>query len=576
LKDRRTVDSEEEKVRLLRAAIAIIVGSAALHLHAEERPLLKFDKYHTLNEIGAYLRAVTTRHSKLSRLVEIGRSRGGLPIFAVEIHNPDTGPINEKPAFYVDGNIHGGEVLAGEAALHFIDHLLSSYGRDQRITTLLDYHTFYVVPIVNPDGRAISADSSSRENHRWNIRPTDLDGDGWVDEDPPDDLDRDGRILRMRALDPEGQWKISPDDDRLMLRRGEDEKAGTFYRVMTEGLDNDGDGELNEDRVGGVDLNRNFPANWSAKQFASGPFPLSEPESWALANYITSRPNIAAIHTYHTSGGLILRFPTLFGQDWDYPQSDLDDYNAIAVEGAEITGYANYANDKQAIVDLMHPGHGVFNDWGSKIFGVLAITTELWKHGEGSFRDPDYQKKLLKWNEEALEGKGFVTWYPFDHPQLGRIELGGWDTFSISSPPEPMIAGEVERNTQWILTFAEKLPRMEILEVAARPEPGGMVVEIEATVANVGWMPTATAYAAEILETAEPVRVLLALTNAERVEGLPDIELGVLPGAREQGPVRKTSRWRVRLVDASRAASAEVVVVSEKAGTVREQVDLKR
>jgi hypothetical protein len=80
---------------------------------------------------------------------------------------------------------------------------------------------------------------------------------------------------------------------------------------MTEGLDNDGDGWFNEDRVGGVDLNRNFPANWSAKQFASGPFPLSEPETWALANYITSRPNIAAIHTYHTSGGLILRFPTL-------------------------------------------------------------------------------------------------------------------------------------------------------------------------------------------------------------------------------------------------------------------------
>jgi len=432
------------------------------------------------------------------------------------------------------------------------------------------------VPIVNPDGRAISVDSPSRENHRWNIRPTDLDGDGLVDEDPPDDLDRDGRILRMRLADPEGEWKISPDDDRLMLRRGEGEKTGTFYRVMTEGIDNDGDGEFNEDRVGGVDLNRNFPANWSAKQLASGPFPLSEPESWALANYITSRPNIAAIHTYHTSGGLILRFPTLYGQDWDYPQTDLDDYNAIAVAGVEITGYANYAADKQAIVDLMHPGHGVFNDWGSKIFGVLAITTELWKHGEGSFRDPDYQDKLLKWNDEVLEGKGFVAWYPFDHPQLGKVELGGWDTFSISSPPEPMIAGEVERNTRWILTFAEKLPRMEILEVAARPKPGGTAVEIEATVANMGWMPTATAYATDILETAKPVRIFVSLTNAELVDGSPGIELGVLPGAREQGPIRKTSRWRVRIIDPSRAAGAEITVVSEKAGTVRTQVDLKR
>ena len=120
-------------MRFLGAAIVGILGCAT-HLQAEERPLLEFDKYHTLNEISTYLKAVTTRHSKLSRWVEIGRSRGGLPIFAVEIHNPDTGPIHEKPAFYVDGNIHGGEVLAGEAALHFIDHLLGSYGREGRIT----------------------------------------------------------------------------------------------------------------------------------------------------------------------------------------------------------------------------------------------------------------------------------------------------------------------------------------------------------------------------------------------------------------------------------------------------------
>jgi hypothetical protein len=467
--------------------------------------------------------------------------------------------------------------LAGEAALHFIHHLLTRYGLDTRITTLVDRHAFYIVPIVNPDGRAISVDSPSRENHRWNTRPTDLDGDGWVDEDPPDDLDRDGRILRMRVPDPEGRWKISPDDARLMLRREEGETGGTYYKVESEGLDNDGDGLINEDRVGGVDLNRNFPANWSAKQLASGPFPLSEPESWALTNYITSRPNIAAIHTYHTSGGLILRFPTLFDQDWDYPQADIEDYNTLAAEGAAITGYANYAYDKQAIVDLMHPGHGVFNDWGSKIFGVTAITTELWKHGEGGFRDPDYQKKLMKWNDELLEGKGFVDWYPFNHPVLGKVELGGWTTFAISSPPESMIADEVERITRWTLTFAEKLPRVVILETRAHQDPGTTGrVRIEATVANVGWMPTATAYAAEMIETAKPVKVELSLENADLVEGLSEHDLGVLPGARDDGPERKHVEWQVRIVDPSQPAGAKVTVISVKAGTVSEYVDLSR
>jgi murein tripeptide amidase MpaA len=563
-----------------------IVGSLLLlwclfagstHSRAAERPLITFDKYHTLNEIHAYLKRVTERYSHLTRLVEIGKSRGGVPIMAVEICNPDTGRAELKPGFYLDGNIHGGEVVGGEAALHFIQHLLTLYGRASDITTLVDRHAFYVVPIANPDGRAISVDSASQENHRWNIRPTDLDGDGWVDEDPPDDLDRDGRLLRMRVPDPEGQWKISPDDARLMLRREKGETGGTYYQVMSEGLDNDGDGLFNEDRVGGVDLNRNFPANWSSTQFASGPFPLSEPESWALANYITSRPNIAAIHTYHTSGGLILRFPTMFDQDWGYPEADIKDYDTIATEGAAITGYANFANEKQAIVDLMHPGHGVFNDWASKVFGVTAITTELWKHGEGGFRDPDYQEKLMKWNDELLEGKGFVDWYPFDHPQLGKVELGGWDTFAISSPPESMIADEVERITRWTLTFAERLPRVTLLETGANPDPGATgTMRIKATVANVGWMPTATAYAAEMIETAKPVKVELTLENAELVEGSSEHDLGVLPGAREVGPERKNVEWHVKIVDSSQPARAKVTVISEKAGTVSKHIDLSQ
>jgi hypothetical protein len=220
----------------------------------------------------------------------------------------------------------------------------------------------------------------------------------------------------------------------------------------------------------------------------------------------------------------------------------------------------------------MHPGHGVFNDWGSKIFGVTAMTTEMWKHGEVGLRDPDYQKNLLAWNDEVLEGRGFVDWYPFEHPQFGKVELGGWNTFSISGPPESMIAEEVERNTQWVLTFAEKLPRMDILEVTARRD--GDLIHVEATVANVGWMPTATAYAAEVLEIAKPVQAFLALENAELVDGEMETELGVLPGARGEGPERKTLRWKVRVMDPSQPAGAKVTVVSEKAGTARKQVVL--
>jgi len=577
---------------------------------APQAPLIAFDHYHRVEEIEAYLEAAADRYSTLVTLHQIGESRGGRRLLAVDINNPATGAAEEKPGFYVDGNIHGGELLGGEGALHFIDTLLSGYGSDPMITAIVDTTAIYVVPNVNPDGRAISVDTA--ENHRWNIRPFDEDGDGLVDEDPPEDVDGDGRILDIRVQDPRGPWKVSPDDPRAMVRRGRGDREGPFYQMISEGIDNDGDGEFNEDRIGGVDLNRNFPANWSGAQFGSGPFPLSEPETWALVNYITARPNIAAIHTYHTSGGLILRFPTLADQDWDFPAADLEDYRLIAADGVEATGYANYADEKQSIVDLMSPGHGVFNDWASKEFGVLAITTEMWRNGFG--QGPAAR---FRWNDEVLGGAGFVDWKPLENRELLEVarqllestgglggpggerggagiqqvsqiiaEIGGWDRFSVSNPPEHMIAAELERNTRWVMTFAQKLPRVQIVEATAQPVGGDDVLfAIQASIANIGWMPTSTAYASEVLGIAEPVVVEITLTNATMPADIPgrsqggqtfsSRSLGVLPGARENRPARMNQMfWNAEIVDPSRPASALIVVRSQKGGVARRRLEL--
>ena len=621
---------------LVVAAMVLIVASpsASAPDGGSRQALISFDHYHTIAEIEAYLQAVTSRHDELVTLLEIGESRGGRTIWAVEINNPATGPAEEKPGFYLDGNIHGGELLGGEGAVHFVETLLASYGSDPRITEMVDSTAFYVVPVVNPDGRAISVDTP--ENHRWNIRPVDGDGDGRLDEDPPEDVDGDGHILQIRVQHPRGQFKISPDDPRAMVRRGRDDRQGPFYQVYPEGIDNDDDGRLNEDRVGGVDLNRNFPANWSPAQFASGPFPLSEPETWALVEYITSRPNIAAIHTYHTSGGLILRFPTLADQDWDFPPTDLEDYKLIAEDGVAITGYRNYAYEKQPIVDLMNPGHGVFNDWGSKEFGVYAITTEMWSNrfGEGPMA-------RYRWNDEVLGGAGFIDWKPLENELLletvrallppapagrrergggrpgggggpgargGRApgggaeagaggdasqdnqivaEIGGWDRFSTSNPPEHLIAAELERNTGWVLTFAEKVPRVAIVEATALPVVGvDGLFALQASVANVGWMPTATAHAIEVLGIAEPVVVEISLTNAVLPAAVPGRSqggqtfaretLGNLSGARPDRPAKLNQLfWNAEVVDASQPASAEIVVRSQKAGVARVTLELK-
>jgi len=528
---------------------------------------LRFDHYHDEAEIEAFLRRITARTPGLTKLVEYGRSREGRPLLAVEINNPATGPAAEKPAFYSDGNIHGGEVLGGEGMLYLLQKIVAGYRDDRTLRKLVDTRAFYLVPVVNPDGREISV--STPENHRWNVRPMDEDGDGRMDEDPPEDLDGDGLILRMRVKDPRGKWKVSAEDPRLMVPRAKGETEGTFYRVFSEGLDNDGDGRFNEDIRGGVDLNRNFPSNWSPGQFASGPYPLSEPETRALIEYITSRPNIAAIHTFHTSGGMILRFPTLADQDWEFPAADVADYDAIAGAGVAITLYDNYARDKKSIVDLMHPGHGVFNDWGSKVFGVLAMTTEMWKHPLSGIKE-------LQWNDEVLKGKGFVAWHAFRHPQLGPVELGGWDRWSTASPPPRLMEPELERNARWVLTFAARLPRLVLRRArATRVEGKAGLFDLDAVAANEGWMATATRQAADVLKTARPVTARMELSGASLVEGRKTVSLGILPGARAGRPAREIPlHWRVRLDDPDQPGRAVVVAVSEKGGTQRAFLEL--
>ena len=554
---------------------ALLINSGAWSLQCEAqsderpgKPLIVFDHYHSLEEITTYLKAVAAKYDNLATLVEVGRSRAHRTIYAIEITNSATGPAHEKPGFYLDGNIHGGEVLSGEGALYIIDLLLERYESDETIRSLVDTSVFYIVPIVNPDGREISI--ATPENHRWNIRPVDEDGDGKFDEDPPEDLDNDGRILQMIIEDSDGDWEKSEEDPRILARRNKQDSGGIYYRRLSEGIDNDGDGHFNEDRVGGVDVNRNFPSNWHPGQYASGPYPLSEPESHALAEYITSRSNIAAIHTFHTSGGLILRFPTLADQNWDFPETDLKDYDVIARRGKEITGYDNYTFSKKAIVDLMNPGHGVFNDWASNVFGVLAMTTEMWKHPFGR------GLSLLEWNDRVLGGKGFINWYPFEHPQLGPVELGGWDRWSLSNPPESMIAEELRRNAQWVLSFAERLPRISITDVQAKPvtgQPG--FFEVNAHVANLGWMATSTEYAAKVLKITKPVTARVTLVNAELVESADVIKLGVLPGRRENNQKEVFPiQWRVKIVNPNEPAFANITVTSAKAGVVRHRIDL--
>ena len=177
-----------------------------------------WNRYYTAGETEQILREFHELYPELTELYPIGESFRGRTLWVIEVTAEITGPALEKPALYLDGGIHAGELTASQVALHALGHLLNRYGWDPEVTDLLERYAFYIRPKFNPDGSdlALIQDQLLRST----VRPWDEDEDGTADEDPPEDLDGDGWITNIRIPDPGGDWYAHPRDGRVMVRLG--------------------------------------------------------------------------------------------------------------------------------------------------------------------------------------------------------------------------------------------------------------------------------------------------------------------------------------------------------------------
>ena len=220
---------------------------------------LTFDHLYPYAELTDALHGLAAQHPDILDLTNIGQSHEGRDIWLATITNRATGPHDEKPALFVEANIHATEITASTAALHLVHHLVTRHGTDGAVTRAVDTRCFYVVPRLNPDGVEMAlADPPTFLRSSTRIYPRPDQQPGLVEQD----VDGDGRVLTMRIPDPNGSWKIPPDDARLLVPRALDEdEPGDYFRLLPEGVVHDYDGELvpiaPEHR--GLDLNRNFP-----------------------------------------------------------------------------------------------------------------------------------------------------------------------------------------------------------------------------------------------------------------------------------------------------------------------------
>ncbi len=453
----------------------------------------RFETFPRHAELGELLRSYAAARPGLFELRELGRSHEGREIWLVVATNTATGSDRDKPAFWVDGNIHAAELTGCTAVLYWLHVLATGYGSDPRITTLLDTRCVYLCPRLNPDGAELAL--ADRPRHiRSSTRPYPFD-EPVVDGLSVEDVDGDGRILTMRIADPHGGWKPHPEQPRLLVPREPGDLDGPFYRVLPEGRLSHWDGvtlRVNRDREG-LDLNRNFPANWRQEfeQVGAGPFPTSEPEVRAMVQFVVDHPNIGGALSFHTHSGVILR-PMGGESDEQMIPEDLWLFKRLSRLGERLTGYpavSIYHDFKY------HPNEVISGtqDWFYEHLGALFWTVELWApNREAGITDYDWigwyrehpiedDLKLLAWSDEHCEGRAHVDWYPYEHPQLGPVEIGGWDRMNYwRNPPPALREREVARFPQWLTTLALSLPKLELLSAAAarvEASPGSGAVQ---------------------------------------------------------------------------------------------------
>src|SRR5271157_2617174 len=555
-------------------------------------PRPRFNKFYRFDELTKLLKAYVKEYPKLFKLESIGKSYEGRDVWLITATNFKTGADADKAALWVDGNIHASEVTASAACLYFIHTLATKYRKDKQVTAALDTRAFYIVPRLNPDG-AEWALADKPKVIRSSTRPYPYDEepvDGLLEED----IDGDGRILFMRVPDPNGAWKRHPNEPRLLIRREPTETGGKYYRVLPEGFLKNYDGvtiQLRSPKEG-LDLNRNYPIAWrtESEQHGAGPYPTSEPEVRNQIDFIVKHKNITGAVSFHTFAATIMR-PYDDRSDDEFPAEDLWTYKKIGEEGTKLTGYPNISVFHDFKYHPKSVTTGAFDTWMYDHLGIFAWTVEIWSPMKQAgiknykyidwFREHDVKDdlKLIKWNDTKLKRRSYVDWYEFDHPQLGKVELGGWDlVHSWSNPPAEFLENEIKRFPKWLIWHALISPKLNLRE-ANVTALGDNTYRVRVVVENTGWLPSYVTKKALERKVRGLVCEIEIPEGAKLETGKAREELGQLEGrayksatldswsAIEEGTMdRLKIEWIVR---APKGGKVKVIARHERAGMVR-------
>lgn len=507
------------------------------------------------------------------RVERFGSSAEGRPLYVVKVGRD---PDRARPALWVDANMHASELVGINVAVCFVDDLLALHrGENPRglsgpAVAMARDALVYVVPTLSPDGmEAVSDDGRfvrsspvpphASQRPRW--RQVDLDGDG--------------QVRRMRVVDPCGAFVESPTIPGLMLPRTIDDE-GPFYALYPEGVIDNWDGshvpswDIFDDAP--LDLNRNFTSTWrpEPEQAGAGDYAGSSPEARALMQLVTTLPHLYAWVNLHTFGGVWIR-PLGGAPDTKLAFADRAILGLVEDWAQQHAGVPTVSGFTEFTYVPERPLYGDLVDYAWHQRGAFAWAVELWdlfakaglpKRGRFVDRYVDQTRTDLEHLSRALRAVGATTiepWRAVRHPQLGDVEVGGFDPrFSVWNPPAGPLVDEICRGHSAVfLRLLSLLPALRVQ--TTRTALGGDAFLIEVVVENHGGLPTFGPEAGKALPHNEPVAVVV--DDASRVRGPARVTLGHLGGT-QPGRFGAGTTWPYQNTEGLPARRRASVVVT--------------